>query len=664
MTEKNKNDWTTNCLESLGLTDSTSAQDIFNVTDQHSTNMAPDNRKSWRLLVILEALAITLPLSWFMTTKQYWEPSVIAVLVLLFTVFMVGFIWWIRWRALRTNWIQLRLLAEVTRSYLHSRHFNKELTLKVVEGHPDLEHFAQHLIQDTTDDTQDIKNKNIDEYIEHRLSDQLSYYQSKYDQAQQKRLKLSRYITWAMDASVFFAVAGLVLVFGDSSERLFRLTGAGLFLGLIGCTLPLVAVLIQKLGSFLELDRRTGKYAQQMQILGHLKSKLLAAPNPSQAEIIIYEIEHALVSEVIDWYYEAKNSEIYYRLKKRADKKNRPIDGISTEDITPTVKGKIFSNISTPLTFLFKLIFDRILVVAASFIITTAGIAYVTPEDAEQLSTLRLIDGRILSSADAKGWFIDESAQNGVIFIAHGLHDGVSSEIDAQGNPHWMAVLQKRLQSKTQGYQPNIALIDWKNLARPSKTSLLGIDTEDFESGTFSMLEMLQDVSAIRPSAEDLGELVGYKIAQKIARGEIRQDKPMHFIGHSAGGFLVTRAAQVLHDLGLASKDTTITILDTPVAVTDDLLRAAEFAQVDFYVTSLLAEGTPDSNLHPNYTLFEIPTPPDIDLFIQAHSYATDWYTDSIGNAELPGFSRSPFAQPPGDNIEENNTEGNVVDNE
>lgn len=53
-----------------------------------------------------------------------------------------------------------------------------------------------------------------------------------------------------MDASVFFAVAGLVLVVGDSGERLFRLTWAGLFLGVIGCVLPLVAVLIQKLVFF------------------------------------------------------------------------------------------------------------------------------------------------------------------------------------------------------------------------------------------------------------------------------------------------------------------------------------------------------------------------------------------------------------------------------
>lgn len=166
------------------------------------------------------------------------------------------------------------------------------------------------------------------------------------------------------------------------------------------------------------------------------------------------------------------------------------------------------------------------LVVAASFIITTAGIAYVTPEDAEQLSTLRLIDGRLLSSADAKGWFIDKATQNGIIFIAYGLHDGVSSEMDAQGNPHWMSIMKKQIQDRTLGYQPNIALIDWKNLARPSKTSLLGIDTQDFHHDSYSTIEMLQDVSAIRPSAENLGELVGYKIAQKIARGEINKINP------------------------------------------------------------------------------------------------------------------------------------------
>ena len=78
---------------------------------------------------------------------------------------------------------------------------------------------------------------------------------------------------------------------------------------------------------------------------------------------------------------------------------------------------------------------------------------------------------------------------------------------------------------------------------------------------------MVQDVSAIRPSAESLGELVGLKIARKILTGEMDRNQPIHFIGHSAGGFLVTRAAQILQEIGLADGRITISILDTPVAV-------------------------------------------------------------------------------------------------
>ena len=631
--------WPLQRLKNLGIDTNTTIQGVFEETDKISTGLAPDHRKLWRLLLMLEGLAILLPLIWLLGSERQWPPVLMALIVFCCTLLLMGFIWWTRWRSMKTHWIQLRLLAEISRSRLHTEQVSAKLTGEILEAYPDLHAFAQYLetlsiINDTPSTQVD-----IDKYVTERLDGQIAYYKKQHAAAQRERHRLSRYVTLSMDAAIFLAVAGLILVFGESGQRLIRLTGAGIFLGLIGCCLPLIAVLAQKMGSFLELNRRAGKYAQQQIILQHYRENLVATADVQNAKAIIKDIEQKLLGEVIDWYYEAKNVEIYYKLKAVAKQ------SADTVTATGAVTGRWLRRLSAPISFLFKLVFDRMLVVAASFIVTTALIAYMSPDDPETEVGSRLSDVRLLSSADTKGWFTSEKTRQGVIFIAHGLHDGVSDELSDQGEAHWMANMQYQLKQRLGDSAPEIVLIDWHKIAKPSRTTLLSFGNSEFDAEDYSMLEMVQDVSAIRPSAESLGELVGLKIARKILTGEMDRNQPIHFIGHSAGGFLVTRAAQILQEIGLADGRITISILDTPVAVPEDLLNAAKFAQVDFYLTSYFASGVPGSDLHPNYTLFDISTPEDVDMFIEAHSYITDWYIDSIQEQDLPGFSRSPFAE-------------------
>lgn len=56
-----------------------------------------------------------------------------------------------------------------------------------------------------------------------------------------------------------------------------------------------------KAGFFLELNKRTGKYAQQIKMLSHLNKKINSSTDTEHAKVIVYEIEHTLVGEVIDW---------------------------------------------------------------------------------------------------------------------------------------------------------------------------------------------------------------------------------------------------------------------------------------------------------------------------------------------------------------------------
>ncbi|MDM7861123.1 hypothetical protein QTP81_10990 [Alteromonas sp. ASW11-36] len=630
-------DWPLERLKSLGIDKNTTIQGVFDETDKISTALAPDHRKLWRLLLMLEGFAILLPLIWLLGNERQWPPVVMALIVFTCTLLLMGFIWWTRWRSMKTHWIQLRLLAEISRSRLHTEHVSPQLTGEILEAYPDLYTFAKHLDSLSAVQKSPTTQADIDKYVIERLDNQIAYYQKQHAAAQRERHRLSRYVTLSMDAAIFLAVAGLILVFGESGQRLIRLTGAGIFLGLIGCCLPLIAVLAQKMGSFLELNRRAGKYAQQQIILQHYRENLINSPDIEHAKTIIKDIEQKLLGEVIDWYYEAKNVEIYYKLKAAA--KQRAVT------ITGTVTGRWLRRLSAPISFLFKLVFDRMLVVAASFIVTTALIAYMSPEDPETGVGTRLSDVRLLSSPDTKGWFTADKTQQGVIFIAHGLHDGVSAELSEQGEPHWMADMQNKLNLRLGEKAPDIVLIDWHQIAKPSRTTLFSFGNTEFDAEDYSVMEMVQDVSAIRPSAESLGELVGIIIARKIITGEMDRNQPIHFIGHSAGGFLVTRAAQILQEVGLADGQITISILDTPAAERQNLLNAAEFAKVDFYLTSYFAKGVPESDLHPNYTMFDIATPEGIDMFIEAHSYVTDWYIESITDPSLPGFARSPFAQ-------------------
>ena len=148
----------------------------------------------------------------------------------------------------------------------------------------------------------------------------------------------------------------------------------------------------------------------------------------------------------------------------------------------------------------------------------------------------------------------------------------------------------------------------------------------------------------IRPQGEKVGEVVGKKLHRAISEGRLDPDKPIHLVGHSAGGFVVIHAAKTLNALGVKFADLRITMLDTPLPVMEDIEEVLAFAQVDFYRTSLFAKGVPDSGFHDRFTRFDLALPEGCDSFLQAHFYAFEWYSQSIEDGDPRGFARSPFA--------------------
>jgi hypothetical protein len=240
----------------------------------------------------------------------------------------------------------------------------------------------------------------------------------------------------------------------------------------------------------------------------------------------------------------------------------------------------------------------------------------------------------LLSAPGADGWEpVPENAENGFVLIVHGLNDGANLPGDKMP---WMGQLQKELQTKLAQSPPEICLVDWHEAAG------------DPTIGS----SLISKVSAIRPQAEEIGRLAGCKLAIAIKRGRIREDRPMHFIGHSAGGFVILSAARTLRDLGIHPANLRLSVLDTPLpdtSTTGDLLEVLKGSEVDFYVSSAFAQGVPADAFLPRFHRFDIPPAPStsfVDRLAgapEAHSYAHQWFIESVSNGDLRGFARSPL---------------------
>ena len=128
--------------------------------------------------------------------------------------------------------------------------------------------------------------------------------------------------------------------------------------------------------------------------------------------------------------------------------------------------------------------------------------------------------------------------------------------------------------------------------------------------------------------------------------------KPIHFIGHSAGGFCMGEAATRLKDRNVVVDR--VTILDTPVPIYQHIIAQRYPGYLDRYVSSL-------------YGLMEAPYPlppiPDQDhswngshikglqyllsTGDNGHGYSHVWYQTTIDQDLSDGFSRSPVLRWP-----------------
>src|SRR5690606_12103965 len=139
--------------------------------------------------------------------------------------------------------------------------------------------------------------------------------------------------------ALFLAIAGIVISLNVRNLDWLMWSGSDYILGALGASLPLIAILAQLHGSYLELDRRIDRYAQHIQFLEPTKKKLSDALDTTETGTIILDVERSLLGEVIDWYYQAEHAQLYYRSSAKAAKL-KEIQRIATET-QPTLRKRI-----------------------------------------------------------------------------------------------------------------------------------------------------------------------------------------------------------------------------------------------------------------------------------------------------------------------------------
>src|SRR6516162_8653192 len=155
------------------------------------------------------------------------------------------------------------------------------------------------------------------------------------------------------------------------------------------------------------------------------------------------------------------------------------------------------------------------------------------------------------------------------------------------------------------------------------------------------MINAALDVAAIRPQAQEVGDYLSFRLAEMILDGTIDKDKPLHLIGHSAGGFVVSTVACLLKKLKINLTQFRVTLLDTPFPDSEITVELGKDfpGSVDYYHTSALAWFEQNTQF-PGIELIHVRHPPGMSP-IQAHKWAHDWYIDTIRQGGTDGFSKS-----------------------
>lgn len=266
---------------------------------------------------------------------------------------------------------------------------------------------------------------------------------------------------------------------------------------------------------------------------------------------------------------------------------------------------------------------------------------------------------------------------HGLIVLVHGMRSGP--------NEQWIKDLANAIDDNLQDASkplPNIAIFGWEQGAKPH--DIVQTDMNDLAKELKMDPSLLTDVPVVGPFLYDIKQIKGnstaysIKLAQWVkdeeALGHINFEKPIHFIGHSAGGFVVGGGAYWLKKWNTVNV-TQVTMLDTPLPFAEDLTTLSP-TKVERYISSFFGscapsigelplwdqaislvnftkivhftEPLPNGPYYKRITLSRFWPPPAGPLWPDpywAHSYSHEWYQDTVvePSSSEDGFAASPF---------------------
>ena len=631
--------WYWELLHAAGVSEKSSLEEIQEKTGDLADAAAPKARSSWIWIILIQFICVVAPTLWLFRRGVSISTSATAVFCFVAVLLFVGALWWLRWRGMQRTWARARLVSEVARA------ISKGNLGKGTELLPFLAQIASikplSRMEPPETALRETWQEKKERWIRDRLEDQLAYFKRAKSEADRKRAKFTRSTTLLMDVMLSLSLFALIIFMIPGARIWHRYLGdywLELALGLGGILLPLALTSAQILRSSWDLNRRSARYERQIRMLKSTRARLSASDSESEDLSIIRQAEQQLLSEVVDWFFETETAEQF--LKVRKDKAITQDSGKIQSPSKPSKTQRAFAGGSRGAAFLFKILFGRIPWMLGTAAFTFLWVALQAPSDDIMKSNLSG-SGEILNASGTE-WTPDPFlTENGCVIIAHGLHDGYRiPPSDGSAGPDeyfWMWEMQKQIKERFGMASPNIAMVDWHAEAKPTNT----INIPSPHPST----KFVQDVVAIRAQGQEVGDYLAFRLAQRILNGEISRDAPLHLIGHSAGGFVVSRAALKLKEYRIAPKELYVTILDTPEPDKEIKSVLPRLCNVDFYITSSLVQildSLLDSKLH----LKRIGSEENLG-FLEAHSYAYKWYISTIQDAKAgeDGFGRSPFVK-------------------
>jgi hypothetical protein len=285
---------------------------------------------------------------------------------------------------------------------------------------------------------------------------------------------------------------------------------------------------------------------------------------------------------------------------------------------------------------------------------------YHSPSDKDLLTCTKAFDltqGSLLSTTGQPYPFDPSKTSAGLIVVAHGLNNSATTT--------WVTDLQAAIIARCPA--PNVCAYNWEDMADPTL----------YNTGARTLIgkDYLRDLLLIRPYGQAQGVILADAIEEKRKDGLVDKTKPIHLIGHSAGGFVMGECAQILRRLGYTALQ--VTMLDTPKPYIEHAKGMNAQYRVERYITSEIGGSDPAFILAELISTWErvqtkmvlafpiarwvptwaLTTPPDANYYrrivlssdprgiVAAHSYAHEWYQTTVNpaNGDSDGFQYSPL---------------------